>query len=212
MNMSKVISQFHVERDLEIQRIDEYYSPIHDELLQEAKEAKDTWDKTLQKIQEQKSVPTDEEDALRDAWEKASYRYNASVLEWKFACEAIKKKTRKNIVEFYQEHHDEVKDLVPLVKDEVLKLLLKASMKVDREYLPEEAKRREKVKNIIKDFADDIDVEKEDTQFIYDVTFSNEALRRYIRTSLKEYLDLLEEFAPDSFQETDKYIENCIII
>ena len=211
--MSKVIEQFHADMDAEIQRVDERYSLIHDKLLQEAKVAKEAWDKTLKKIQKQQSVPTDEEEAIRDAWEKVSYRYNSSVLKWKFAREAIRKKMKKKVLDFYQEHPGEVGDLMSLIKDETPTLLLRASLRADREFLPEEARRREKVKDIIQNYSDndDLEVEKVDTQFIHDVTFSDEALRKYIRLSLKEYLDLLKEFAPDTFQEANAYIDDCIV-
>ena len=208
--MSRIIDQFKAERDRELQEIDDQYAPRLDKLLLEAKEAKETWDNAAQNINKQRRLPTEEEEGIKIAWENASLRYNALIFEWKFAQEAVRRKTKSRIVAFYQNHSEEIRDILDLVKEEIPMLIFTASLKVNNEHSHKEQNRRDKEKGIVRGDSENKTNDSDDKQLIYDVTFSDDSLRRYLNSSLKSYIDLLKNVSPESYKEANSYIEECI--
>lgn len=233
--MPRVIDELTPEEEKEIKRIDEEYAPRLDAAEKKFSEAMDAYTAATKKAKQEKRPLTVEEAALGDVMSAAGDEHSALNEEWLKARAIV---TRKAETRLFENYRGNVDAILTMLKQEVPRHIAVLSIfagdepteKERRKQERDAAKARREIeagiahnKALLEETPDDEELIKAtkglvdllDTgayklNTLYDMQFSDDALRTSLFDSFAAYIEFLKNNAPDAYKEACDFIEDCI--
>ena len=233
--MPRIIDELTPEEENEIKRIDEEFRPLLDAAHKKVDEAMNAYTAASARARQEKRPLTVEEAALGDAMTAAGDEQSALNEAWLNARAEITGKAETRIFEAYRGNADAI---LNMIKEEVPRHIALASIFAGTEPTEKERKKNARLATkhkkeleagiahneaLLAERPDDEELQKATEglrellksgayklQPMYDLQFSDDALRSNIQASFKQYLEVLQKTAPDAYKEACDFIESCI--
>lgn len=233
--MPRIIDELTPEEIEEIKKIDEQYKPLLDAAQEKLSAVMEAYAVACTKAHKENRPLTANEIALGDEMSVASDEHSALNSEWLEARAKVNLKAENRLFESYRGNVDAI---LTMIKNEVPRHIAVTSVfagneptekerkKADRDaakarkeieagiaFNKEQLKRRPNDKELIeatKGLVELLDTGAYKLESMYDLQFSDDALRTSLFDSFSNYLEFLKRAAPEAYKEACDFIENCI--
>lgn len=233
--MPRIIDELTPEEENEIKRIDEEFRPLLDAASKKADAAIKAYTNAGAKAKKENRPLSLEEVALGDVMSEAVEEQSALNEAWLNARANV---TRKAETRLFENYRGNVDAILTMIKQEVPRHIAVASIfagdepteKERRKQEREAAKARRDIeagiahnKALLEETPDDEELIKATKGLVdlldtgayklntmYDMQFSDDALRTALFDTFSSYIEFLKNNAPDAYKEACDFIEDCI--